>query len=75
MPLTGVYRFASGIEVILAHDPALNRLSIEFPNGDVYGLVPTGLQSFIHPETAVTVDFDGTQRVTVYGETATRMEE
>lgn len=73
--LAGKFRFESGIEVRVDYDAERNAVTIEFPNGDVYVLAPTDPEAFIHPETAVTVGFDGRDRLTVYGDTGIRVDE
>jgi len=69
----GHFRFEEGIEVQTAYNAETNSLSIEFPNGDIYQLVPTGPSNFIDPATAVTVDFDDLDHVKVYGDTGVRV--
>ncbi|MGD8868292.1 MAG: serine hydrolase domain-containing protein [Gemmatimonadales bacterium] len=74
--LQGTYDFGDDIRVVIAFDETAGGLTITFPNGDVYGLVPIGPFNFVHPETGVTVDFDGTDErrtVVVYGDTGVRV--
>ena len=72
----GRYEFGGGIEVVVALDQSADRITITFPNGDTYALVPVGAGNFIHPETGVAVDFsgDGSRReMMLYGDTGTRV--
>jgi CubicO group peptidase (beta-lactamase class C family) len=75
-PLEGTYDFGDGIQIVIDLEESVNQLSITFPNGDRYALVPTGAQNFVSPETGVTVDFDGAddqRQVIVYGDTGVRV--
>lgn len=76
--LEGTYDFGDGVQVRIALRPSDDTLSITFPNGDEYGLVPTDSLSFVDPESGVTVDFEGSGeslRVIVYGEAGARVPE
>ena len=75
-PLEGTYDFGDGVQVVIALHDSMDQISITFPNGDKYALVPTGPLSFVHPETGVTVDFEGTddlRKVIVYGDAGVRV--
>ena len=72
--LAGTYHIERGggrrtvIEILFDAQDA--ELAIRFPNGDVYSLESVGPSNFIHPDTGVTVDFDGAEgqeALTVYG--------
>lgn len=69
----GTYRFEGGVQVDVTYSVEENAISVRFPNGDVYPLVPTGAADFIHVETGVTVNFDGPDRIILYGDTGTRV--
>lgn len=74
--LEGTYDFGNGVQVRIALQDSAEALSITFPNGDEYGLVPTGPLSFVDPESGVTVDFEGaddSRRVIVYGQVGIRV--
>jgi CubicO group peptidase (beta-lactamase class C family) len=74
--LEGTYDFGNGVKVRIALQGSAEALSITFPNGDEYGLVPTGPMNFVDPESGVTVDFEGAEearRVIVYGQVGTRL--
>jgi len=74
-PLEGTYDFGNGVQVTIALQDSAEALSITFPNGDEYGLVPTAPLSFVHPDSGVTVDFEGSdesRRVIVYGQVGIR---
>lgn len=74
--LEGTYDFGDGVQILITFQPSEEALSITFPNGDAYALVPTGPQNFVDQETGVTVDFEGTddlRRVIVYGDTGVRV--
>lgn len=74
--LVGTYDFGDGIQVVIDLEGSADQLSITFPNGDRYALVPTAALSFVNPETGVTVDFDGPadrRHVIVYGDTGVRV--
>lgn len=75
--LEGRYRFGEEVEVQVALPEDGPGLSVTFPNGDTYELVPVGSERFVHPETAVTVDFgwrDDHRSVTIYGDQGVRVE-
>lgn len=75
--LQGIYDFGGEVQVVIALDDSADQLSITFPNGDVYGLVPVGPLNFVDPETGVTVDFEGTDEqrtVVTYGDTGVRVQ-
>jgi hypothetical protein len=75
--LQGTYDFGDDIQVVIAFDDGAGELTITFPNGDVYSLVPVGSLGFVDPETGVTVDFEGTDEhrtVIIYGDTGVRVQ-
>ena len=75
-PLTGRYVFAEQdwqVSVVVE----AGALTLVFPNGDRYGMVPIsgGPMEFIHPDTAVRAGFDverGEARIRLYGQVGTR---
>jgi CubicO group peptidase (beta-lactamase class C family) len=76
--LVGAYEFDGGLRVTIDYRTSENAIGIIFPNGDRYSLTPVSGQSeFIHPDTGVEVSFgtsEATQLLTVYGDTAKKVE-
>jgi len=76
--LTGKYRWNSQIDLSVTFDESNDKVSLHFPNGDEYKLVPVkgeGLD-FIHTNTGVRVTFlkkDDFHSFTLYGRTAVKL--
>ena len=74
----GTYEFNENLRVEVDYSDAEASIGIIFPNGDRYSLVPiTGEDEFINAGSGVTVSFGkkgATRTLTVYGDTATRIE-
>lgn len=75
-PLEGRYQFGEDVAVEVVLPKEEERLTVTFPSGETYPLVPVGAESFVHPETGVTVDFgwvDDRRAVTIYGDQGIRI--
>jgi CubicO group peptidase (beta-lactamase class C family) len=75
--LSGAYKWNNQIDLSIKFDENSNLISLYFPNGDQYQLIPVvGEQlEFIHPNTGVQVAFiteDDLQSFTLYGQTAVK---
>jgi CubicO group peptidase (beta-lactamase class C family) len=76
--LSGDYMWNSQIELSITFDEVNNTISLYFPNGDEYKLIPVKGDElgFIHPGTAVTVTFsmeDAPLSFLLYGQTAVKL--
>jgi len=76
--LSGKYKWNNQIDLVVTFDETNNKVSLYFPNGDEYKLVPVIGEEldFIHPNTGVKVSFlkkDDFQSFTLYGQTAVKM--
>lgn len=76
--LSGKYKWNNQIDLAITFDESHNSVSIHFPNGDEYKLVPIIGEEldFIHPNTGVKVSFlkkDAFQSFTLYGQTAVKL--
>ncbi|MCF8296847.1 MAG: beta-lactamase family protein [Melioribacteraceae bacterium] len=76
--LSGKYKWNNQIDLSITFDESNNIVSLYFPNGDEYKLVPTIGEEldFIHPNTGVKVSFlkkDDFQSFTLYGQTAVKL--
>ena len=76
--LSGKYKWNDQIDLSITFDESNNTVSLYFPNGDEYKLVPIIGEEldFIHPNTGVEVSFlkkDGFQSFTLYGQTAVKL--
>jgi len=76
--LAGEYKWNNQIDVSIAFDENKGQISLFFPNGDEYKLVPVEGDEldFIHPNTGVQISFlkkDGIQSFTLYGQTAVKL--
>ncbi|MCB2220614.1 MAG: beta-lactamase family protein [Bacteroidetes bacterium] len=76
--LPGKYKWNNQIDLSITFDESKNQVSLYFPNGDEYKLVPvTGEElDFIHPNTGVKVSFlkkDDFRSFTLYGQTAVKL--
>nr|WP_321486196.1 serine hydrolase domain-containing protein [uncultured Draconibacterium sp.] len=73
--LPGKYKWNNQIDLLITYDEGNNNVSLNFPNGDEYKLVPIVDKEldFIHPNTGIEVSFlkkDNFQSFTLYGEKA-----
>ncbi|MCB0667547.1 MAG: beta-lactamase family protein [Saprospiraceae bacterium] len=76
--LSGEYKWNNQINLSVTFDENNNVVSLHFPNGDEYKLVPiTGEElDFIHPNTGVSVSFlkeNNFQSFTLYGQRAVKL--
>ncbi len=76
--LSGKYRWNNQIDLSITYDESNNKVSLRFPNGDEYKLVPVMGEEldFIHPNTGVKVSFlkkDDFRSFTLYGQTAVKL--
>lgn len=76
--LVGRYAFGEGPTVTVVYEQ--DALTLVFPNGDRYAMVPIAgaAREFIHPDTAVRARFDGQGKdltMQLYGETGRRLAE
>jgi CubicO group peptidase (beta-lactamase class C family) len=75
--LSGKYKWNNQIDLSITFDESNNKVSLYFPNGDEYKLVPIVGEEldFIHPNTGVKVSFlkqDDFKSFTLYGQTAVK---
>jgi len=76
--LSGKYKWNNQINLSVVFDENKGQISLFFPNGDEYKLIPIdGDQlDFIHPNTGVQISFttkDNLQSFTLYGQTAVKI--
>ncbi len=76
--LTGKYRWNNETELSITFDESTEKVSLHFPNGDIYELVPVAGEEldFIHPNTGVSVSFlkkDNYRSFNLYGQTAVKL--
>lgn len=76
--LSGEYKWNNQIDLSITFDENNNKISLFFPNGDEYKLVPvTGEElDFVHPNTGVEISFlkkDEFRSFTLYGQTAVKL--
>ncbi|MGE4289013.1 MAG: serine hydrolase domain-containing protein [Salinivirgaceae bacterium] len=76
--LSGKYKWNNQIDLSITYDDNKNQISLFFPNGDEYKLVPiVGDElDFIHPNTGVQISFivnDNMQSFRLYGQTAVKL--
>ncbi len=76
--LSGKYKWNNQIDLSITFDESNKKVSLHFPNGDEYKLVPIIGEEldFIHPNTGVKVSFlkkDNFQSFTLYGQTAVKL--
>jgi CubicO group peptidase (beta-lactamase class C family) len=76
--LSGKYKWNNQIELSITYDDNKNQISLFFPNGDEYKLVPIigDELDFIHPNTGVQISFivnDNMQSFRLYGQTAVKL--
>ena len=77
--LAGTYRWNGTIDLPVRFDEKTNQLSLHFPNGDAYALVPVAGDEldFIDPNTGVRVNFlkqSGFRSFRLYGHAAVKLE-
>ena len=77
--LSGQYKWNDQIDLSITFDESSNLISLIFPNGDAYRLIPIDGEDleFIHPNTGVRVAFltkDDLKSFTLYGQTAVKLE-
>jgi CubicO group peptidase (beta-lactamase class C family) len=76
--LSGKYKWNNQIDLSITFDESNNKVSLHFPNGDEYKLVPIVGEEldFIHPNTGVKVSFlkkENFRSFTLYGRTAVKL--
>ncbi|MGB3151597.1 MAG: hypothetical protein WBB27_13140 [Maribacter sp.] len=76
--LSGKYKWNSQVELSISFKDEANQLSLYFPNGDVYSLVPMKGEelSFINPNTGVSLQFlksSDFKSFNLYGQTAVKL--
>lgn len=76
--LAGKYQWNNQIDLSITFDESNNKVSLYFPNGDEYKLVPIIGEEldFIHPNTGVKVSFlkkNDFQSFVLYGQTAVKL--
>ncbi|MDX8340238.1 serine hydrolase domain-containing protein [Draconibacterium sp. IB214405] len=76
--LSGSYKWNNQIDLTVSYDENKDQISLFFPNGDEYKLVPVIGENldFIHPNTGVQISFtmkDNIQSFTLYGQNAIKL--
>ncbi len=76
--LSAKYKWNNQIDLSITFDEINNKVTLHFPNGDEFKLVPVAGEEldFIHPNTGVKVSFlkkDGFRSFTLYGQTAVKL--
>lgn len=76
--LSGRYKWNDQIDLSITFDESDNNISLHFPNGDAYKLVPVVGEelNFVHTNTGVEVSFlkkDNYQSFSLYGQTAVKL--
>ena len=76
--LRGEYKWNNQVELSISFNDETNQISLHFPNGDAYELIPINGEelSFINPNNGVEVSFTATndyQSFQLYGETAIKL--
>ena len=76
--LSGSYKWNNQIDLTVSYDENKDQISLFFPNGDEYKLVPIVGEKldFIHPNTGVQISFtmkDNIQSFTLYGQNAIKL--
>lgn len=76
--LSGKYRWNNQIDLSITFDESKNQISLVFPNGDEYELVPIVGEEldFIHEDTGVQISFkmhDEIRSFILYGQTAVKL--
>ena len=76
--LRGEYKWNNQVELSISFNDETNQISLHFPNGDAYELIPIKGEelSFINPNNGVEVSFTATndyQSFQLYGETAIKL--
>lgn len=76
--LSGSYKWNNQIDLTISYDENKDQISLFFPNGDEYKLVPIVSENldFIHPNTGVQISFtmkDNIKSFTLYGQNAIKL--
>ncbi len=76
--LIGKYKWNSQVDLSISFNDEINQLSLYFPNGDTYNLIPIKDEeiSFINPNTGVNVKFlksSNYNSFVLYGQTAVKL--
>lgn len=76
--LSGSYKWNNQIDLTISYDENKGQISLFFPNGDEYKLVPIVSENldFIHPNTGVQISFsikDDIQSFILYGQNAIKL--
>jgi CubicO group peptidase (beta-lactamase class C family) len=77
--LIGTYKWNSQVELSISFNDETNQISLHFPNGDTYKLIPVKGDeiSFINPNTGVDIKFlksSDFNSFTLYGQTAVKLQ-
>jgi len=76
--LTGKYKWNNQVDLSVSFNENTNQLSLQFPNGDTYNLIPVKGEeiSFVNPNTGVSVQFLKSSEFNsfmLYGQTAVKL--
>ena len=76
--MSGSYKWNNQIDLTISYDENKGQISLFFPNGDEYKLVPIVSENldFIHPNTGVQISFsikDDIQSFILYGQNAIKL--